>query len=64
MKILLSGYNPRGRTYYWMSGSVSETENDSDSDIVAVRNGKISVTPVHFDLTNYRIMNLLETWEL
>ncbi|SMC55691.1 5'/3'-nucleotidase SurE [Sporomusa malonica] len=56
--------DPRGRTYYWMSGHVSETENDPDSDIVAVKKGKVSVTPIHFDLTNYGIMNLLETWEL
>lgn len=56
--------DPRGRTYYWMSGHVSETENAPDSDIIAVKNGKISVTPIHFDLTNYGIMNLLETWEL
>lgn len=56
--------DPRGRTYYWMSGHISETENDPDSDITAVKNGKISVTPIHFDLTNYGIMNLLENWEL
>ncbi|WP_288183653.1 5'/3'-nucleotidase SurE [uncultured Sporomusa sp.] len=56
--------DPRGRTYYWMSGHVSETENDPDSDITAVKNGKISVTPIHFDLTNYGIMKLLEKWEL
>lgn len=56
--------DPRGRTYYWMSGHVSETENAPDSDIIAVKNGKVSVTPIHFDLTNYGIMNLLETWGL
>ncbi|HWR45581.1 5'/3'-nucleotidase SurE [Sporomusa sp.] len=56
--------DPRGRTYYWMSGHVSETENDPDSDIIAVKNGKVSVTPIHFDLTNYGIMNVMETWEL
>lgn len=57
-------FDPRGRTYYWMSGRVSDTENASDSDIVAVQNGKISVTPIHFDLTNYRIMNVLDSWGL
>jgi 5'-nucleotidase len=56
--------DPRGRTYYWMSGRVSDTENAPDSDIVAVQNGKISVTPIHFDLTNYGIMNALGTWGL
>lgn len=56
--------DPRGRTYYWMSGHVSESDNDPDSDIIAVKNGNISVTPIHFDLTNYGIMNLLKEWEL
>lgn len=56
--------DPRGRTYYWMSGHVSDTENAPDSDIIAVKNGKISITPIHFDLTNYGIMNILETWGL
>jgi len=56
--------DPRSRIYYWMSGRLSETENHPDSDIVAVKNGKVSVTPVHFDLTNYGIMNQLKTWQL
>ena len=56
--------DPRGRTYYWMSGHITETENDPDSDIIAIKTGKISVTPIHFDLTNYGIMHLLESWEL
>ncbi len=56
--------DPRGRTYYWMSGHISDTENAPDSDIVAVQNGKISITPIHFDLTNYGIMNVLDSWGL
>ncbi|SDD42524.1 5'/3'-nucleotidase SurE [Sporomusa acidovorans] len=56
--------DPRGRTYYWMSGHVSETENSPDSDIIALKDGKVSITPIHFDLTNYGIMNILETWGL
>lgn len=56
--------DPRGRDYYWMGGSVVDSDNDEDSDIVAVSQGKISVTPVHFDLTNYAIMDLLKEWEI
>ncbi len=56
--------DPRGRTYYWMSGKVSESENDPDTDIVAVKKGQVSITPIHFDLTNYGIIKSLETWEL
>jgi 5'-nucleotidase len=56
--------DPRGRIYYWMGGSVIDNENSPDSDIVAVKAGKISVTPIHFDLTNYAIMDILKTWNL
>ena len=56
--------DPRGRTYYWMGGSIVENDNDEDSDIAAVKNGYISVTPIHFDLTNYNIMDMIKRWPL
>ena len=56
--------DPRGRMYYWMGGNVMNTDNDTDSDIVAIKMSKISVTPIHFDLTNYGIMNLIQSWNL
>lgn len=54
--------DPRGRVYYWLAGEVVEVNNDPDSDIAAVDSGYISVSPIHFDLTNYNIMNNLEQW--
>lgn len=45
--------DPRGRTYYWMGGTPAETRNADDTDVAAVRGNRISVTPVHFDLTDY-----------
>ena len=56
--------DPRGRAYYWMGGKPAESENGEDTDVAAVKNKKISVTPIHFDLTNYSIMHLLEEWNL
>lgn len=56
--------DPRGRVYYWLAGKPAEIFNDPDSDIAAVENGYVSVSPVHFDLTNYRIMNQLEKWSM
>lgn len=57
-------HDPRGRRYYWMGGKVVENENDADSDITAIKMSKISVTPIHFDLTNYGIMDLVQSWNL
>lgn len=56
--------DPRGRVYYWMGGSLVYGDNESDSDVTAVQSGYISVTPVHFDLTNYTIMNMIREWKI
>ncbi|MPN53153.1 hypothetical protein SDC9_200817 [bioreactor metagenome] len=47
-----------------MAGKVIDSNNDEDTDISAVKRGMISVTPVHFDLTNYGIMKMLEGWKI
>ncbi|MCE5286111.1 MAG: 5'/3'-nucleotidase SurE, partial [Pelosinus sp.] len=56
--------DPQGRTYYWMGGKAIDSDNAADTDIAAVKAGHISVTPIHFDLTNYAIMDLLDKWKL
>lgn len=48
--------DPRGNTYYWMGGGVVDQEQDPESDVVAVEQGYVSVTPIHLDLTDYRLM--------
>ncbi len=47
--------DPRGMHYYWLAGDLvddDEIENAADTDTRAVREGYISVTPIHFQLTN------------
>lgn len=56
--------DPRGRTYYWMGGSLVDSGNEEGTDVMALKQGRISVTPIHFDLTNYGIMRLIEEWNL
>ena len=52
--------DPRGKVYYWMAGElINEQENDT-TDIAAVRNNKISITPVTFEMTRLSIINELE----
>lgn len=57
-------FDPRGRTYYWMGGKTVDSENSPDSDVTAVKEGYISVTPIHFDLTNYGLINTLKDWRI
>jgi 5'-nucleotidase len=44
--------DPRGGTYYWIGYTPGEHEFDDESDLATVRNGCISVTPLHLDLTH------------
>lgn len=56
--------DPRGKSYFWMGGKVVDVHNDPDSDVAAMQRGEVSVTPIHFDLTNYRIMDEVKKWIL
>jgi 5'-nucleotidase len=37
---------------------------DADSDQTAVKNGYISITPLHMDLTNYGFLETVRGWAL
>lgn len=52
--------DPRGKVYYWMAGELTNEPNDSNSDIAAVRNNKISITPVTYEMTKEEVMSDLE----
>lgn len=45
--------DPRGRIYYWFSGEPMEYDCDEGTDVGAVQRGRVSITPVHFDM-NFR----------
>jgi 5'-nucleotidase len=44
--------DPRGRKYYWIAGT-PQWKRASGTDFEAVSSGRISVTPLHLDLTYY-----------
>lgn len=48
---IYEGRDPRGQDYYWL-GLAHAGQATADSDIQAVRDGYVSVTPLHFDLTH------------
>lgn len=55
--------DPRGRKYYWIAGEEIGFENRRGTDILAVNDNYISITPLHLDLTNYRSVKILKYWE-
>jgi len=50
--------DPRGRRYYWITAEITETEEEG-SDIRAVKEGFVSITPLQYDLTNHNLLDRL-----
>ncbi len=56
--------DPRGKKYYWVGGSKIDIKHDEDTDLMAVYENYVSITPLHLDLTNYSSFKELLKWEL
>ena len=56
--------DPRNRKYYWQGlDHLPETESD-DTDLAAISNNRISITPIKCDMTDYTLKDTLKTWDL
>ncbi|NLH51075.1 MAG: 5'/3'-nucleotidase SurE [Myxococcales bacterium] len=51
--------DPRGKTYYWIAGQELGFEEIEGSDMVAVREGYASLTPISCDMTNHSFLQEL-----
>ena len=52
--------DPRGRPYYWIGATPPKGELEQGTDLAAVAEKFISMTPLHLDLTDFRSLELLE----
>lgn len=53
-------HDPKGRPYYWIEEGQDEWEPHDRSDYQAVRDGFVSVTPLHPDLTAHQALAAVE----
>ena len=56
--------DPFDRPYYWLTGEFINLDEGSDTDIEAIEQGYISVTPVQHDLTAHELLSDLRDWDL
>ncbi len=56
--------DPRGRSYYWIDELQCDWHDHDKSDYVAVREGFVSVTPLHPDMTAHAQLGLVEGLDL
>lgn len=54
--------DPRGIPYYWIGGEAPSGIPDDGTDIGAIAEGYVSITPLDLDLTAYRRTQMLSHW--
>ena len=55
--------DPRGRVYFWTTPDVGCAEPHPDSDVAALAESYITVTPLQFDLTQRALLEEMRGWE-
>jgi 5'-nucleotidase len=52
--------DPRDNVYYWISGETLTAVEDGETDIGALSEGYITITPIQYDLTRYELLAELQ----
>ena len=55
--------DPSGRDYYWLIGTDKTTHHEEGTDISAINEGYISITPLRYDLTDNTLLKKIESWD-
>lgn len=56
--------DPTGRDYYWLGGDLPVDHLVDGTDVKAIADDIVSVTPVHLDLTDYRALEQVGAWRI
>jgi len=60
---LVERLDPYGEPYYWVGGPAVAGDAEPGTDVAALRQSKISVTPIYLDLTSHELIHELATWD-
>lgn len=55
--------DPHGKKYYWLTGEFKNFDKSKDTDVWALENNYVSLVPIQFDLTDYKVKKELENWK-
>jgi len=55
--------DPKGRRYYWATGTPPDAPADVTTDLEAVANGYVTLTPLRIDRTVRTMLETLRSWK-
>jgi 5'-nucleotidase len=56
---IIKEYDPRGRPIYWIGPPGPEADAGAGTDFYAINSGYVSITPLHLDMTHYKMFDQL-----
>ena len=56
--------DPKNRHYYWSAGTLPDPEINEQSDLAGIRAGKVTLTPLAIDRTQYDLLAKMRQWEV
>lgn len=59
---IIKSKDPHGQPIYWVGPPGAEDDAGEGTDFHAVRNGFVSITPIHVDLTRYQALDNVASW--
>ena len=62
--VIVEKVDPRGRPYFWIGNGEARWSRARGTDIHAIRSEKISITPIHLDLTNHSAIEEIADWKI
>jgi 5'-nucleotidase len=60
---LVRRQDPQGRPYYWIGGKAPTGVVQDSTDIGALAEGFVSITPIQMDMTAHHIIDAIKHWE-
>lgn len=56
--------DPKGRSYYWATTDPPPQPSGHETDLTAINQGFVTLTPLDFDMTELAMMADMKTWKL
>ncbi len=56
--------DPANKEYFWLTGKMNVTDTDEDTDEIATRKNFVSVTPIHYELTDGKLVEEMKGWKM
>ena len=54
--------DPANKEYYWLTGALEDSDEGLEFDQSAILKNYVSVTPIHYDLTDYNSLEAMGLW--